>query len=294
VPLYQWQINGNNVGSNSTTFAPVSPANGSTVTLVMTSNFACASPATASSSAVVLTINPIPPQPSITPNGTVQLCSGASVTLTSSAAIGNNWSNGSLAQSIVVSAPGTYNVSQTQNGCTSTISANVTVSVTPTPIANLTPVNALCINDAPAVLQGNPPGGTFIGTAVNGNTFSPGIAGAGSFTVAYEIIGSNNCKGVSSITVTVMECTTLIESAGAQSVILIYPNPLHESNVQFQSGTQKITNVQLFDLTGRLIMQKELHSTTGFLNVADLPQGTYLIVTHTDKGAHRSKIRVEK
>ncbi len=48
------------------------------------------------------------PVPTITPSGSVDLCTGGSVTLTASAGSAYNWSNGATSQSIVVSTAGSY------------------------------------------------------------------------------------------------------------------------------------------------------------------------------------------
>src|SRR5687768_2955450 len=55
-PSYQWKLNGNNVGTNSSTYANNTLANGDVVTVVMTSSLACASPTTAISNAITMTI----------------------------------------------------------------------------------------------------------------------------------------------------------------------------------------------------------------------------------------------
>ena len=86
----------------------------------------CTSPA---STAVVVTVNPIPTAPNITASGPLSFCPGGSVTLTSSAASGNMWSDNETTQSITVSSAGTYTVSYTQGGCSSPASAPVSVSV---------------------------------------------------------------------------------------------------------------------------------------------------------------------
>lgn len=71
--------------------------------------------------------------PSITADGPTQLCGGSgSVTLTSSVALGNRWSNGATTRSITVSQAGSYTVqAQSVYGCVSSPSAATTVSTFP-------------------------------------------------------------------------------------------------------------------------------------------------------------------
>ena len=61
-PVYQWQVNGTNAGTNSPTFS-FSPANGDAITCILTSNAICASGNPATSNTLVMIINPTPPVP---------------------------------------------------------------------------------------------------------------------------------------------------------------------------------------------------------------------------------------
>ena len=76
-----------------------------------------------------------PTAPVITASGPTSFCQGGSVVLTSSIATGNTWNTGATTQSITVSASGSYSVTQTAGGCTSSPSAAVVVTVNPIPPA---------------------------------------------------------------------------------------------------------------------------------------------------------------
>jgi hypothetical protein len=56
-PVYQWKVNGANVGTNSATFTSSTITDGQIVTCVLTSNAACASPTTATSNGITLIVN---------------------------------------------------------------------------------------------------------------------------------------------------------------------------------------------------------------------------------------------
>ena len=56
-PVYQWKLNGNNVGSNSPIYQSSSLQNGDKVKVVMTSSALCASPSSAVSEEVTMTVN---------------------------------------------------------------------------------------------------------------------------------------------------------------------------------------------------------------------------------------------
>ena len=85
-PLYQWKINGTNVGGNTTanTFNPTALTNGQKVTVVMTSNATCLATNNVTSNEIPITV-----LPNLTPSVTIvsndadnNICQGASVTFT--------------------------------------------------------------------------------------------------------------------------------------------------------------------------------------------------------------------
>ncbi len=131
----QWLLNGNPIGgATNTTYAAT--LSGS-YTVTTTDGNSCTS---APSSAVVVTVNPLPAAPTITPGGPTTFCTGGSVTLTSSAASGNQWSlngnpiGGATNTTYVATASGSYTVITTDgNSCTSAASAATTVTVNPIP-----------------------------------------------------------------------------------------------------------------------------------------------------------------
>lgn len=60
-PIYQWKINGVNVGTNSSSFTSTSLINSSSVTCVMTSNAQCPSPSSTTSTPITVTVNSTAP-----------------------------------------------------------------------------------------------------------------------------------------------------------------------------------------------------------------------------------------
>lgn len=55
-PAYQWEKNGNDVGTNSATYSDAALANSDKITCVLTSSDACASPTTATSNEITMTV----------------------------------------------------------------------------------------------------------------------------------------------------------------------------------------------------------------------------------------------
>lgn len=83
-PVYQWKLNGSNVGTNSSTYSSSAITTGQIVTCVVTSNAPCNTTPTATSNAITMTINPVlTPAVSIAlTGGTNPTCAGNSVTFT--------------------------------------------------------------------------------------------------------------------------------------------------------------------------------------------------------------------
>jgi hypothetical protein len=81
-PLYQWKVNGNDVGANASSFSTTSLINGDVVTCQFTSTSPCAGTTTVGSNSVTMTVNPsVAPAVSINASST-NICVGASVTFT--------------------------------------------------------------------------------------------------------------------------------------------------------------------------------------------------------------------
>jgi hypothetical protein len=144
--------------------------------------------------------------PTITADGPTQLCGGTgSVTLTSSAALGNQWSNGATTRSITVSQAGNYTV-QTRSvyGCLSDASASTNVSLFPgNPPARPT----IAASGATSFCPGGSVTLTASGTAAN-FVWSNGASGksitvnqAGNYTV--RAVDANNCGSPASTAVAV-------------------------------------------------------------------------------------------
>jgi hypothetical protein len=148
-PTYQWQVNGSNVGTNSATYTTTTLTNGQSVTCIMTSNLTGVTGSPATSNAIVTTVNATPATPTITTNSPV--CAGSAINLSTTAVTGATyaWSgpnsftsatqNPTIANATTAMA-GTYNLTVTTNGCTST-AGNASVVVNP----SVTPSVAIAI-----------------------------------------------------------------------------------------------------------------------------------------------------
>nr|WP_294858702.1 FG-GAP-like repeat-containing protein [uncultured Fluviicola sp.] len=120
----------NNLWSTGETTQSITVTTTGSYSVTVTNGFGCT---TSSASPTAVVVNPIPSAPTISAGGPTTFCSGGSLVLTSSAATGNLWSTGETTQSIVVTATGSYTVTQTLAGCSSAASASMDVLVNPTP-----------------------------------------------------------------------------------------------------------------------------------------------------------------
>ncbi|MDQ3846347.1 MAG: gliding motility-associated C-terminal domain-containing protein, partial [Bacteroidota bacterium] len=87
-PSYQWQLNGNNVGSDSPVYTNDALNNGDVVRCILTSNAACVTKTTAISDAVTITVN-VPTDPLITiAASATDICISPTVTFSASVSNG--------------------------------------------------------------------------------------------------------------------------------------------------------------------------------------------------------------
>lgn len=123
---YIWQRSNNNLGIDNIS---VNPTQSGTYR-VRVVNDACTS---SWSPTVSVTVNTLQPTPTVTPGGPVNLCTGGSARLTSSATSGNRWSTGATSRSITTNSAGEFSVRVVQGACTTAFSNSVTVNTGVTP-----------------------------------------------------------------------------------------------------------------------------------------------------------------
>jgi PKD repeat protein len=89
------------------------------------------------------------------------------------------------------------------NGCTDM--KQITISVVPVPIVNISHVGNFFINSPPVKLNATPPGGIFSGDGMTDSTFTPGAAGLGTHVIQYQTIPDRfGCNGVDTIHINVI------------------------------------------------------------------------------------------
>jgi len=210
----QWYLNGNPIGgaTNNTYSATASGS----YTVKTTDGNNCTS---AASAATVVTANPLPATPTITPGGPTTFCTGGSVTLTSSAASGNQWFlngnpiGGATNTTYSATASGSYTVKTTDgNNCTSAASTATVVTINPipaTPTITLGGPTTFCAGGSVTLTSSSATGNQW---SLNGNP----IGGA----TNQQYVA--NASGNYTVTTTASGCTS---AASAPTTVTVNPNP---------------------------------------------------------------------
>ena len=156
-PVYQWKLNGANVGSGGLTYSNAGLNNGDIVTVEITANSGCATQPTATSANTVITVNALPSTPGAIV-GSANQCAGQIVSYSVPSIVGatsyqwtlpNGWTGTSTTNTISVTVgPNGGNISVNGvntcgNGGVQTLSVNVnSTPITPTSILGNTTICA--------------------------------------------------------------------------------------------------------------------------------------------------------
>ena len=200
-PLYQWQVNGANVGTNGSTatYTTTTLTTGQSVTCILTSNLVGVTASPATSNAIVTTVAAVVPSVAIAiTSGSNPSCAGASLTFTATPTNGGttptyDWqvdgvstattatftsttlTNGQVVTCIMTSnSPCATPTTGTSTGITITISATIapTVSIAVTSGANPTTAGASMTFTATPTTGGTTPGYQWQVDGVNAGTNS--------------------------------------------------------------------------------------------------------------------------
>ncbi|RMG31705.1 MAG: T9SS C-terminal target domain-containing protein [Bacteroidetes bacterium] len=158
-PLYQWKLNGSNVGSNAPSYQLANPANGDVVSLELTSSLNCASPTVAVSNSIALTVHPLPTV-SLAPFPVLQ-DTDPLYSLSEGSPAGGSYSGTGVSGNTFDPSvgAGTYLITYTYtdaNGCTATASRNLEVQANVFVPFSWTPTNQSGILIGQAQIDGVP------------------------------------------------------------------------------------------------------------------------------------------
>ncbi len=230
------------------------------------------------SNSVALTVNP---NPTVSvANGTI--CSGNSFTLSPSGAASYSYSTGPV---VTPTANSNYTVTGSNaSGCTNSVVATVSVNTTPT-VSAASSASLIC-NGSPAVL-----------TATGASTYSwntsattSTISITPSVTTSYTVTGTTNgCSSAFVISQAVSGCVGINANVAATTGILVYPNPnTGEFTIELNNGSVK--NVDVMDLTGRVIVSNTSSNDKVDFNISTLANGIYYVRIQSNNSVEVIKI----
>ena len=143
---------------------------------------------------------PVHSVPIISTNGSLVICAGDSVTLTSSKALGNSWSTGETTRSIVVKSAGSFKVGYDDGtGCGAIYSDSVVVIVNPLPVVQITGNLIICPGGFTTLDAG--PGDSAYSWSTGAITRTISVYSAGTYSVTVR--NGNNCYGTGSVVTTI-------------------------------------------------------------------------------------------
>jgi len=301
-PVYQWKLNGSNVGSNSSTYTSSALANGDVITCQLTSNAPCISVSTVTSNGITMTVNQsVTPTITITSNPTMPICDHQSVTFT--ATITNGGANPSYqwkknGQNYGTNSP-TYSTSIWSDGdvFTCVLTSNASCATSSQVTSNSITMNIITIDATTTVTDGtitaNQAGATYQWIEC---TFQEPIPGA--TQQSYTVTES----GLYAVQVTIGSCT--VES-GCEFVdwnaleditsanILIYPNPATDF-VTLDIPQNEEMKLTLYDVAGRKVMEQTVHNDQNQVDIHMLANGSYKVVLSNGHSNYFGKLVINR
>ena len=224
------------------------------------------------------------------------------VTLSGGSPAGGTYAGTGVSGGMFDPSAGTQTITYTYtdaNGCTNDDAQTLTVNVQPT-VGLSAGSNTVCLTGGTVLLNGSPSGGTYFGSAVSGNTFSPSTAGVGAHVVSYTYTDvTTGCADTATTSITVNACAG-IENNDLNNMVQLFPNPADEVvSLNIVAGIQTGSwLLEIYTIDGKMIYKKELlvnsTSYTETFNVAEFAPGTYIAKVYNGKGGSAVKRFIKK
>ncbi|MFM7768959.1 MAG: T9SS type A sorting domain-containing protein, partial [Bacteroidota bacterium] len=127
--------------------------------------------------------------------------------------------------------------------------------------------------DAPVTLTGLPTGGYYTGLGVSGNQFYPNLAPLGWNAITYNYVDDNGCTNRD--TQYIYVCCVGINEEQAKTFSM-YPNPSN-GTVSFTFGVAVPERFEVYDLTGRVMVNERFGVGQTSINIGHLASGRYVL-----------------
>lgn len=212
-------------------------------------------------------------------------CPGVPVTISAQGGNVYNWSTGATGITTTVSPMVTtvYSVVST-NSLQCSGMGTVQVVVNPAPNVSANATSTFFCAGSPLTFNGN--GAVSYQWLTDNNTIllgNPATAYPMS-SATWTLVGTdaNGCEGFAYVSFAMEECTGLGELNGSRSGLSVYPNPVQDRLNLLLSGGGKV-DVQLSDVSGRLILSETGTSDRMQLRLGDLANGVYYLKVSSEK-----------
>ncbi|MCF6241908.1 MAG: T9SS type A sorting domain-containing protein [Bacteroidales bacterium] len=301
-PVYQWQINGINTGSDTSVFISNKLSDKDELKLILSSSINCASPKTVSSESLIFTIHSLPDN-TITVNGSFDICKGDSTILSANANAGYEWYligeayRLDTTQSLMVSDSGAYYLKLiNQFGCIS-YSDTMKFNTYPLPEINIRTDTSIFTNQSVTI-------GTddyFISYLWNTGASEQKITVDGSIGLGehefWQKVTDEHCSNTDTIIITI-EQVTGIEHDFINNEIKVYPNPANEIiYIEFTKVLQNNLIVEMRNSVGMLVWYKVYKQNNSYITdkirVDNYPKGIYFLNFKNENHMSVHKIIIE-
>jgi len=286
LPTYQWKVNGNNAGTNSSTYATTNLINGQIVSCVITSNATCANPTTASSNSITMNVSStVTPSVSVAiTSGVNPTCTGQSITFSATSTYGgtsptyqwkvnginagansSTFTTNSLTNGQVVSCMITSNLSCANP--TTASSNNITMAINPAAAPAITITQTSCTGTTVGFTANISNGGaspsylwSFTGTGTASNFSGPNFTlsnAANGAQVQCRLTSNATCVNPIQVSSSplVINCINNCSSVSPATLnFQVYPNPVSQNAViSFSLCSSIHVSIGVFNITGQQI-----------------------------------------
>lgn len=161
----------------------------------------------------------------------------------------------------------------------------IAVQVHPEALVEISGVEEIICNDAPAAtLEGTPSGGTFSGPGITGNVFNPALADTSLVDITYSGIDANGCSYSAVFQTQVSNCIGIF-SIGGGATVELFPNPTRSTVlVQITNGNIALQQVDVLDALGQLVESYRTTSNALHIDLSEHANGWYTIRVVSSSG----------
>jgi len=204
------------------------------------------------------------------------------------------WSDGNSSQTNTVTNSGNYSVTVTSDdGCIAEDDINLTLLEAP--VVDLGENFKLCIsfNQTQLLSAGNSFSSYLwsTGATTSNIVVGSGVTTVGSQNYSVTVTADNGCEGEDAVSVEYSMCVGIDEDI-ANSNVNLFPNPANDL-VTFTAEGSTIAEVQIFDLTGKMIYANYPSSSRLEVNTSNYASGTYIVKVITENESASRRLIVQ-